>query len=174
MGFAEVGLGWRIMVGKIVGCLGLKLLFGVAGGVDGEVHPTVRDFISPENSYTPTGKANIFRTSMALGRASRAMITTPNASVEILDLPERFYEIAKQFIFSDYKNAEPKKFSLSFFKRRRYMIKLATPGNKLTTAAGDFFRINPLFSRITLPPKLAFLYYPLWVGKYARSMHREK
>lgn len=53
-----------------------------------------------------------------------------------------------------------------FFKYRIYLFKLAVKHEKLNALLGDWFKLDVLFERITLPDKIFWAYYiiyPLWV-----------
>lgn len=78
--------------------------------------------------------------------------------------------IAREFIGSDYElTGEYGIYSQMFVKYRFYLFTLAVKGQKFNAVSGDLFKIEKMFSYLTLPKGFGFLYYalyPLWVIKY--------
>lgn len=76
---------------------------------------------------------------------------------------------AQQFINADFELTEQYSvFNKMFFKYRLHIIKLAPPGKKFRVLWENLCKIDSLFPYVSLPDKLAFLYYilyPLWVVK---------
>ena len=82
-------------------------------------------------------------------------------------------ELGMRFITADYEFTDGIKNIPLFFTYRFYLIKLAVRGKKFSALRDDFFKIDELFSKITFPEKLSFMYYlcyPLWILGYIRRM----
>jgi hypothetical protein len=79
-------------------------------------------------------------------------------------------KLCKEFISADYELVDGIGSSFRMFtKYRWYLCKLAVKGSKLNALIGDLFKIDNLFTHLTLPRQICFMYYvfyPLWVIKY--------
>lgn len=74
--------------------------------------------------------------------------------------------MAHQFITADYEMTDGIRNINMFVKYRIYLARLAAKGQKLHAILGDLFKIDELFTYVTLPDKWSFMYYaiyPVWV-----------
>lgn len=77
--------------------------------------------------------------------------------------------VAKIFISSDYEMTDGLKNIPMFIKHRLYLLKLANRGKKIKALFDDFIKVDEVFSHVTFPKPLSFMYYvlyPLWVIRY--------
>jgi hypothetical protein len=82
-------------------------------------------------------------------------------------------DLAKQFIYANYEMHESINNIRMFVKYRYYLARLAVKKQKFNAIIGDLFKIDMLFEKVTLPDKLGFIYYILYVWWGVRFVFRK-